>query len=528
MVEVKFEQISPADFFYRNRDIAGFSSPARSIYMSIRELVENSLDACEVGRILPEISVELSSEGEVGNSGTEIYRLVVRDNGIGVDGDYIPKAFGTVLYGSKYGFKQSRGTFGVGGTMALLYGQITTNRSFRVTSSKGGSKIYEYEMMIDIVANTPRIIDKKAHENKKGWRGTVIDFSLEADYSTSKSKIIEYLKMTALINPHANISFIDPKGRFYFFRRVTDKVPEPPKEAKPHPQGVDAETLSRIASDTKARTILRMIIDEFQRVGEKTALEILKMAGIDAETKPSELTHEQIAALVNAMRNYQGYRAPETGSLSPVGAEFLAAGVKALLKPEFYHIVQRPPASYSGIPFIVEVAVAWGGGIEPSEEIHLSRFANKIPLLYDERADVSWKVVSEKIDWAAYKVPKMAPLSVITSICSPKVPYKTVGKEAVADRPEIERELTLAIRECARHLRNYLTKLEKREAAKKRLNIYAKYLPKIAKFSADLADLEPPNIKPLLKRMGVSDDMLEEAAKLEAEEAEQFSESPPS
>ncbi|MEM4405233.1 MAG: ATP-binding protein, partial [Nitrososphaerota archaeon] len=184
MVEVKFEQISPADFFYRNRDIAGFSSPARSLYMSIRELVENSLDACEIGRILPEISVELYSEGAVSDSGNEIYRLIVRDNGIGVDGDYIPKAFGTILFGSKYGFKQSRGTFGVGGTMALLYGQITTNRSFKVTSSRGGAKIFEYELMIDIVSNEPRVIERRVVENKMGWRGTIVDFTLEADYST--------------------------------------------------------------------------------------------------------------------------------------------------------------------------------------------------------------------------------------------------------------------------------------------------------------------------------------------------------
>lgn len=522
MVEVKFEQISPADFFYRNRDIAGFSSPARSLYMSIRELVENSLDACEIGKILPEISIELFSESAVSENQNEIFRLIVRDNGIGVDGEYIPKAFGTILFGSKYGFKQSRGTFGVGGTMALLHGQITTNKPFRVISSRGGPKIWEYEMMIDIVANEPRIIDKKVHDNKKGWRGTIIDFTLEADYSTSKSKIIDYLKMTSLINPHANISFIDPKGRFYFFRRITTQVPEPPREAKPHPLGVDAETVSRIAVDTKTRSVLRMLVEEFQRVGEKTALEILKLAEIEPDKRPSDLTHEQIARLVNVLKSYQGFRAPDTSSLSPVGVSFLEAGVKALLRPEFYHIVQRPPSSYSGIPFIVEVAIAWGGSIPPSEDILLFRFANKIPLLYDERADVSWKVISERVDWGSYKVAKVAPLAVITSICSPKIPYKTVGKEAIADRPEIERELTLAIRECARHLRNYLSKLERREAVKKRLNVYAKYLPKIAKFSAELADREPPEIKPLLKKIGVTDEMLKEAAKIEAQEAEQL------
>jgi DNA topoisomerase-6 subunit B len=521
MVSVKFEQISPADFFYRNRDIAGFSSPSRSIYMSIRELVENSLDACEVGRILPEISIELSlSEGE-SESGAEIYRLTVKDNGIGVSGEQIPKAFGTVLYGSKYGFKQSRGTFGVGGTMALLYGQITTNKPFRIVSSTGSGSIYEYVLMIDIVNNVPRIIDKQVRKNDAGWRGTIIDFSLEGDYSLSRPKIVEYLKMTALINPHANISFIDPKGRFYFFHRVTTKVPEPPREAKPHPHGVDAETVSRIIAETKQRTVYRMLLEEFQRVGPKTAQELLAKAGINQDTKPSELTHEQIASLVNVMKSFQGFRPPETGSLSPVGRDFLEAGVKTLLKPDFYHIVQRPPSSYSGIPFVVEVAVAYGGAIPPAEDIHLYRFANKIPLLYDERADVSWKVISEKIDWAAYKVPKLAPLAVITSICSPKVPYKTVGKEAVADRPEIERELLLAVRECARSLRIYLSKIEKREAIRKRLDVYARYLPKIVKFSAELSDAKEPDIKPLLRRIGVTDDMLREAIREEMAEAEE-------
>jgi DNA topoisomerase-6 subunit B len=521
MVTVKFEQISPADFFYRNRDIAGFSSPARSIYMSIRELVENSLDACEVGRILPEISIELSLLGDGDERGSEIYRLVVKDNGIGVAGDQVPKAFGTVLYGSKYGFKQSRGTFGVGGTMALLYGQITTNRPFTIVTSTGTDELYKYVMMIDIVNNIPRIIDKSIQDNKKRWRGTVIDFTLEADYGMSRPKIVEYLKMTALINPHASISFVDPKGRFYFFQRVTDKVPEPPIEAKPHPHGVDAETVTRIAAETREKTVFKMLLKEFQRVGPKTAEDLLSKGGIDPATKPDDLSHDQIATLVNVMKNYQDFRAPETGSLSPVGKDFLEAGVKTLLLPEFTNIVQRPPSSYSGIPFIVEVAIAYGGAIPVSEDIHLYRFANKIPLLYDERSDVSWKVVSEKIDWGAYKVPKNAPLAVITSLCSPKIPYKTVGKEAVADRPEIERELVLAVRECARALRNYLGKLERREAIKKRLNVYARYLPKIAKFSSELSDSNVPDIKPLLKRIGVTEDMLQEVMKQEMAEAEE-------
>jgi DNA topoisomerase-6 subunit B len=510
MSDVKFEEISPADFFYRNRDLAGFSNPARSLYMCIRELVENSLDATEVGRILPNIWIGLESADE---NGERFFTLTVKDNGIGVDGNVIPKAFGTVLYGSKYGFKQSRGTFGVGGTMALLYGQITTNTPFTVISSRGGKEIHEYKMMIDIVENKPRIIDHKVHPNKKKWRGTIVRVTLEGDYSTSRPKILTYLEMTAVVNPHANIVFVDPKGRVYVFRRVIEKAPVPPEEGKPHPLGVDVETVNRLIANTKSRDVKSFLVNEFQRIGPKTAEEVLKLAGIDPEKRVRDLTHDEVTRLVEAFKQYGKFRAPETSTLSPVGVEFIEAGLKSIYMPEFLHVVQRPPASYSGIPFVVEAAIAYGGGVEPSEEIQLLRFANKIPLLYDEKADVSWKVISERIDWASYKVQKGMPVLVLTSICSPKIPYKTVGKEAISDRPEIERELTMAIRECARALRLYLSQIEKRESAKKRLSVYARYLPMIAKNAAYVAGTEPPDVMPLLKSIGVTAKMVDEEMK---------------
>ncbi|MCS7142469.1 MAG: DNA topoisomerase VI subunit B [Aigarchaeota archaeon] len=522
MVEVRFEQISPADFFYRNRDIAGFSNPSRSLYMSIRELVENSLDACEAGRIPPDVLIDLRAQANESEGDVKVYRLTVKDNGIGVESDYIPKAFGTILFGSKYGFKQSRGTFGVGGTMALLYGQITTNNPFRVISSTGKKEIHEYSMMIDIVENKPKIIEHKKHPNQNGWRGTIIDYTLEADYTNSRSKIIEYLINTSIINPHANLTFIDPRGRVYSFMRVIDEIPVPPKEARPHPLGVDVETMNRLLASTKARDVTTFLIREFQKVGRVTALEVLKLTDIDPKQRPKDLSHDQVTMLVDAIKRYGKFRAPDPSSLSPVGKEFLEKGIRSILEPEFINVVQRPPSSYSGIPFIVEVAVAYGGKIPISDEIHLYRFANKIPLLYDERADVSWKVINERIDWSSYKVMKEAPLAIFTSICSPKVPYKTVGKEAIADRPEIERELVIAVREAARHLRGYLTQIEKGEEVKKRLNVYAKYLPKVVKLSSELAGTNPPDITPLLKRVGVTKAMIKEVEEQEAKESEEI------
>jgi len=513
MVEVKFEKISPADFFYRNRDIAGFSNPSRSLYMSLRELVENSLDAAEIGRIPPSIIVELKEVERV-KGDVCIYRLRVVDNGIGVSAEHIPRAFATVFYGSKYGYKQYRGTFGLGGTMAFLYGQITTNKPATVISSTGGSKIHKFVLMIDIVKNEPRIFEHKVLKNERGWRGTSIEFYLEGDYTNSKAKIIEYFKHTAIANPHASIMFIDPRGRLYYYPRATKKVPEPPVESLPHPVGVDVETMTRLLAASKEKTMLSFMVNSFQRVGEKSAREVLRLAGIPKDKNPRKLKHDEVTSLVNAIKKYGKFRAPDPSSISPIGKDLLEVGIRNMLNPEFIHVVQRPPSSYSGFPFMVEVGLAYGGDIPPSETIKLYRFANKIPLLYDERADVVWKVVNERIDWSTYKVPRIAPLAIVTHICSPKIPYKTVGKEAVADRPEIERELLAAIREAARALKLYLSKIEKRTMAVKRLNIYARYLPLIAKFAANLADKrKPPKIDKLLEPLGIDRDLVEKVRK---------------
>ncbi|MEM4675669.1 MAG: DNA topoisomerase VI subunit B [Nitrososphaerota archaeon] len=311
MAEVKFEKISPADFFYRNRDIAGFTNPSRSLYTSIRELVENSLDACEVGRILPEVIVELQEVGEGSSEDVKIFRLRVKDNGIGVDAEHIPHAFATVFYGSKYGYRQSRGTFGLGGTMALLYGQITTNRPVTVISCKDGD-IHEFVLRIDIVENKPIVLDHKVHKNNDNWRGTIIDYYLEADYTNSKAKIVEYFRNTAIANPNASLTFIDPKGRLYYFPRVAEKVPEPPKEALPHPVGVDVETMKRLISATKSETLLSFLTSSFQRVGPKTAREVLELAGLAHTANPKELNHDQLTALVENIADAGRYD-PETG-----------------------------------------------------------------------------------------------------------------------------------------------------------------------------------------------------------------------
>jgi len=498
VAEAVFEEISASDFFYRNRDIAGFTTPSRAIFVAIRELVENSLDAAESQKIPPDIYVRLSYEGEATKE-TQIYRLRVEDNGAGVPPRHIPSAFGQVLFGSKYKLKQQRGTFGLGGKMALLYGQITTHQPACITSSTGLPKIYFFKLMIDIQRNRPIILDRKILINKDLWRGTVVEFCLEGDYLRAMPKILEYFKQTALVNPYANLTFVDPKGRLYKFTRITKDMPAPPKETLPHPYGVDVELLQRLIQITPYRNMLEFLKNHFHRVGEITAQKFLEFSGISPSKNPKKLSHEEIVKLTHMLKKFKEFLPPDANCLSPLGEELLKAGILKELKPEFVAVHQRKPATYSGHPFIAEVGIAYGGEIQKKDNFLIYRFANRIPLLYDEANDVSVRVINA-MNWRRYKVTPDMPIAILVHICSTKIPYKTVGKEFIADRPEVRREVANGLREVARQIQHFLSRREHVDRERKRLGVFSKYLPKIAHFSAHLAGKEKiPDIEKLLK-----------------------------
>jgi DNA topoisomerase-6 subunit B len=498
VAQATFEEISASDFFYRNRDIAGFTNPSRAIFAAIRELVENSLDAAESQKIPPDIYVRLSFEGEASKD-TQIYKLRVEDNGCGIHPRFIPSAFGQVLYGSKYKLKQMRGTFGLGGKMAVLYGQITTHQPAYVTSSTGLPKIYSFKLMIDIQRNRPIILDRKVLINKEQWHGTIVEFTLEGDYLRARSKILEYFKQTAMVNPYANLTFVDPKGRLYKFTRATTEMPNPPKETEPHPYGVDVELLQRLIQVTPHKNMLDFLKHHFHRVGDVTAQKFLEFSGLSPSKNPKKLSHEEIVRLMHNLKKFKDFLPPDASCLSPLGEELLKAGISKELKPEYLVVHQRKPATYAGHPFIIELGIAYGGEVPSKGSFVIYRFANRIPLLYDEASDVSFRVINA-MNWRRYKVSLDMPIAIVVHICSTKVPYKTVGKEFIADRPEVRREIANALREAARQLQHFLSKREHVYKERKRLGIFAKYLPKIAQFSANLAGKEKlPDIDKLLK-----------------------------
>jgi DNA topoisomerase-6 subunit B len=355
--------------------------------------------------------------------------------------------------------------------------------------------------MIDIQKNRPIILDRKVLLNKERWRGTIVEFNLEGDYLRAMPKILEYLKQTALVNPYANITFVDPKGRLYKFTRVTTKMPAPPKETLPHPYGVDVETLQRLIRITRSHNMQEFMKDHFHRVGELTASKFLTFAEISPTKDPKKLKREEIVRLVQMMKRFQNFLPPDASCLSPLGEELLRAGILKELKPEFTAVLERKPSTYAGHPFIIEVAIAYGGSIPKKGDFIIYRFANRIPLLYDEASDVSFRAI-KGMNWRRYRVSPDMPIAILVHICSTKVPYKTVGKEFIADRPEVKREILNGIREVAREIQHFLSRQEHVERERKRLNVFAKYLPKIAQFSTDLAGRkEPPDIEKLLKNV---------------------------
>ena len=247
-IKEKFNQISPSEFFYSNRDLAGFSNPTRSLYTAVREFVENALDACDQKGILPDVHLTIKAV-DPDKPDPKPYILTVKDNGPGIDAEHIPLAFGTVLYGSKFGLKQARGMFGLGATMAILYGQITTNKPVIVKSSSDGKIQNQFEILLDIQKNKPVIVKHTTKEVAK--TGLTVSICLEGDYSKAGNKIRDYVYETSLITPYASITFDDPKEQKFSHPRFVKEIPPPPTIIRPHPHGIDVERIRRMIVESQ-------------------------------------------------------------------------------------------------------------------------------------------------------------------------------------------------------------------------------------------------------------------------------------
>lgn len=521
MPKSKVQSISPAKFFAQNRGIAGFDNPARALYTTLRELIENALDACEAIRVFPDIRIrvrklsreELRDLGIIGHDSKkdptgevsdqtkngkeksnetaqeepDVFEIIVSDNGKGMPSEKIPILLGKVLTSTKYKVKQHRGRFGLGLKMAIIYALQELNTPVEVWSTMRSQKfIIYYSLKIDIVNNEPIVrehkkISKNRYRdpwNRKLHHGTVIRLITLGDWTRAKPYVLEYLKQLAIITPYASFLFEGPNNEKVFYERVSDHIPPSPKESRYHLSGIDAQTLIELMKENKRATMLEFLRKTFDRIGPKTAKKFLDELGIHPQTKVREVLRDDkiITSFVRKAAVFKFTR-PDASCLSPIGEDLLKKGLEAILKPEFVCTYQRKPISLQGHPLVVEVALAYGGEIPPG--LKLYRFANRVPLLHRTKSDVTWKAL-EDINLSRYKLSEQDPIVLAVSIVSTKIPFPVTSKDFVDNVDILRNEIKLAFMKILRKLRVYLSKKEKLKQIAERRKVLLKYVRRFA------------------------------------------------
>ena len=504
----KQREISVSEFFERNKQILGYDSPTKALLTAVKEGVENSLDACEEAEILPDVLVEVNKVDK------DEFLVVVEDNGPGIVKKQVPNVFGRLLYGSRFhARRESRGQMGLGISGAVMYGQLTTGKPARIRSKTAEDDVaYQIELILDTKKNRPNIISEdfviweKAH-------GTRVEIPLNGRYVGGKQSISEYLKATAIVNPHARITYKAPDGEVAVYERATEDLPPKTNEIPPHPHGIELGSLMQMMKETKSHKLSAFLGEEFTRVSSRVAKEICVAAGLDPETKPRSLTLEQSKALQEAMQSTK-LMAPPTDCLSPIGERLIKRGLKNVLgnlRPEFYAPpVTRDPAVYAGNPFQVEIGIVYGGDLPPDQPIEVLRFANRVPLLYQAGGCALTHAVST-VDWRRYGLEQRSgqgipfgPAIILVHLCSTKIPFASEAKEAVAPIEDITTELDLALKECGRRLKTHLTKKTHRAKTKEKFEIVQLILPRIADKSAKIVNKKVPALDATItKIMGV-------------------------
>lgn len=484
--------ISISEFFTKNRHLLGFDNPRKALLTTVKEAVDNSLDACEEAGLLPEIHVVIEELAE------DRYLVRVRDNGPGIVRDQIPKIFGKLLYGSKFHrYRQSRGQQGIGISAAGMYGLLTTGRPVAITSRTGPKKpAHHYEIAIDTRRNRPDILKDEVVDDAPFDRGTEVAIALEGQFLRGRRSVDEYLELTALANPHASVFYRAPKGDPGVWPRVSQELPPEAKEIKPHPHGVELGTLLKILRDSSAKSLAHALAESFSRVTPKVAAEICEKAKVARSSNPRTLDTRSVERLHRAVPEVK-ILAPPTNCLVPIGAELIESALRARIPAEFYTAYTRPPAVYRGNPFQVEVGLAYGGKLPAEELVDISRFANRVPLLYQAGACAVTKAVTQT-SWKAYGLqqskgaPPSGPMVLFVHLASVWVPFTSESKEAIASYPEIVKEIRLALMEVGRTLGRFLSRRAREADEAKKKSYITKYLPQIGVALQEILALSDP------------------------------------
>ena len=505
-------EISVSEFFTKNRHLLGFDNPRKALLTCVKEAVDNALDASEEAGILPEIVVKLEAVTPDGGAAPSVsqatrFRVTIIDYGPGIVREVIPRIFAKLLYGSKFHrLRMSRGQQGIGISAAGMYGQLTTGKPVKIISRTGEkSPAHYFEVQIDTKKNEPIILEKKQIE-WEAHRGTQVTIELEGKYQKGRASVDEYMELSAISNPHAQFTYHAPDGETKVYPRTIQHNPEPPKEIKPHPYGIELGMLLKMLQDTKSHWLAGFLSADFSRVSSETAEQICKEAGISPKKRPRDVVGPEAEKLFKTIQATK-LMAPPTNCLSPIGEKAILAGLFKQIKGDFYTAVTRPPAVYRGNPFIIEAGLAWGRGPEQAaldaanaqkaplaegethggdddELARVMRFANRVPLLYQQSACSTFKAVLDTT-WKNYGIaqsrgaPPAGPMVVFVHMASVWVPFTSESKEAIADYDEIRKEITLALREAGRRLGVFIKRRQRAHAESKRRDIFELYIEEV-------------------------------------------------
>ena len=465
---------------------------------AVKEAVDNSLDACEEAGILPDISIEVQKLNQ------NDFQIIAEDNGPGIVKKQIPHVFGRLLYGSRFhAIRQARGQQGIGISAVVMYGQLTTGKPAKIISKTRGADVaLEVELMLNTKKNRPETLS----EDFKIWEkehGTRFEVQLRGKYVAGKQSIIEYLKGTAIVNPHARISLIAPDGTNTVFERASDNLPPQTREIMPHPEGIELGELLNMAKETESTRMSSFLVNDFSRISNRVAREILESAEVPQGLAPKKLSLEQAKSILESVSKVK-IMAPETDCLSPIGPPLIKKGLKNVLgdlKAAFYAPpVTREPKVYAGNPFIVEVGIVYGGELSRDDSVQILRFGNRVPLLYQQGACVITKAI-ESIDWRRYGLEQRGgkgipygPAIILVHVASTKIPFTSESKEAIANIDIIQQEIELALKACGRRLKTHLNKAERKVKNKVKFDIVQEILPKIAEKSAKILGRPIPKL----------------------------------
>ena len=370
------KEISVSEFFAKNRHLLGFDNPRKALLTTVKEAVDNSLDACEEAGILPEIWVQIDA------TGSSRYRVAVQDNGPGIVKKQIPNIYGKLLYGSKFHrLRMSRGQQGIGISAAGMYGLLTTGKPIKIISKiSPRTPAHYYVLRMDTKLNRPDILNgegsgveippndigrKMIVEQEIDWvevpHGTRVTIELEAKYQRGRGSVDEYLEETAIANPHATLHYTDPEGNQTTYAAGVADLPPEPVEIKPHPYGIELGHLINMLHETGEPTLLKFLTESFCRVSPAVARQLCQTAKISTRANPCQLQRDEAEALFYAIPETK-IPAPSTDCIIPIGEHHILAGLHKVVPGEFFAAATRPPAVYRGNPFQVEVGLAYGGG----------------------------------------------------------------------------------------------------------------------------------------------------------------------